>query len=139
MLPKILLAYLPELTNFAGILNIGITPLYQHNIISNSGVVQQLINVSGELFSSVLTQDLVGNYNVDLYHGSNYIGNGTVDLASASGYYIIDNPVGDDIDLSDVSRYPIETGNIQFNQEYATKSQVDSLQIKINQILDRLS
>lgn len=138
MLPKVLLACLPELINFSG-LTIGVTPIYQHNIISNSGFVQPLLNVSGELFSSVLTSDLVGNYNIDLFHGSNYIGNGTVDISSASGYYVIDAPTENDIDLSDVSRYPVETGNIQFNQEYATKSQIDSLQIKINQILDRLS
>lgn len=136
MLPKILLAYLPELIGFSG-LTIGVTPVYSHTIISNSGIPQPLINISGELYSSLLYDDFQGTYNVDLYHGSGYIGQGIVDISAASGYYIIDDPLKDS--LSDVSKYPIETGDIQFNQQPASKSQIDSIQIKINQILERLS
>lgn len=134
---KVVLAYIPELINFSG-LTIGLTNLYNHTIISNSGVKQNLINISGELYYSNLTEDYTGVYNVDLFHGSGYIGQGTVKLDNASGYYIIDDPFYDAIDFSDVSLYPIETGNNQFNQQYASKSQIDSLQIKVNQIIEKL-
>lgn len=136
---KVLLAYIPELPNMSG-LQIGVTELYSHSIISNSGFKQNLLNISGEAYYSNLNDNLVGLYNVDLFHSTNYIGKGTVRIESASGYYIIDDPriQTHGFDFSGISLYPIETGNIQFNQQNATKSQIDSLQIKINQILEEL-
>lgn len=138
---KVLLAYIPELLNMSG-LQIGVTELYSHSIVSNSGLKQNLLNISGEAYYSNLNDNLVGLYNVDLFHSTNYIGKGTVKIESASGYYIIDDPriqtSNFAFDLSGISLYPIETGNIQFNQQNATKSQIDSLQIKINQILEEL-
>lgn len=97
---QVLLARLPDLIGLSG-LTVGITALQQATILNNSGTAQSLTNQSGDIFYANLDGSWDGWYNVDVYHNSNYVAQGSVKFAAASGYYLVDDPVVAHDDLYD--------------------------------------
>ena len=89
---KVLIAKLPGFSNLSG-LTVAVTSLYNPQILNNSGISEALINSSGDMFYANIEEDFTGWYGATVYQNGNYIADGAIKFGSASGYYLVDDPI----------------------------------------------